>query len=114
MPRTSQHAGGFPITVLLLALPLAYVLSFGPACWLESRCSSGVCSQVVHAAYEPLFWSADALGDRAWDILTPLAEMGMRDGAVFLIWNKEPYPRSLGNGWIHLQIDPEPVEARSP
>jgi hypothetical protein len=40
------------ISALLIGLPLLYVASFGPACWITSRTGTGM--QVVSPFYRPV------------------------------------------------------------
>jgi hypothetical protein len=42
------------IVALLIGLPVLYVASFGPACWISSRINSG--QRFVTIAYRPLTW----------------------------------------------------------
>ncbi len=44
------------IVALLVALPLIYVVSFGPACWASLRMKTG--GGLVGAIYHPVFWLA--------------------------------------------------------
>jgi len=52
-PR-KQPSGAFWTTVALVAVLVAYPLSFGPACWVCSRTNSG--GAIVSAVYRPLSW----------------------------------------------------------
>jgi len=53
MTSDRQHpSAAFWITVALVAVLLAYPLSFGPACWLTSR--TGIGAPLVPTVYCPL------------------------------------------------------------
>ena len=43
------------IVALLIGLPVLYVASFGPACWISSRLNSG--SSAVSCVYRPIMWA---------------------------------------------------------
>src|SRR5437868_5112684 len=68
-------------TTVMFSLPVLYVLSFGPACWISSR--SGIGVGVVNSAYQPMLglafdgpdviqrgtlWYAQLLADRRWTV----------------------------------------------
>ena len=44
---------GFPL------VPVLYVLSFGPACWIADRVDSGFAYSAIAAAYRPIAWVAN-------------------------------------------------------
>src|SRR5262245_39535444 len=53
------------ITALLIGLPVLYVVSFGPACWISSRGPVGTSetsarsAKIVCIAYRPMMWICD-------------------------------------------------------
>ena len=51
-PSTVQCA----IVVSLLTLPLVYALSFGPACWIQSRTSFKASEKLYLRVYQPVGW----------------------------------------------------------
>lgn len=57
----------------VVAVPVLYVLSFGPACWISSRANSG--SSVVSAVYRPLTWGASR-NNHVDDALSWYSEIG--------------------------------------
>jgi hypothetical protein len=60
---TKTRRAGWPIVCALIALPLLYTLSVGPAAYLVERTGTG--SELAHGVYAPLIW----LGEN-----TPLGE----------------------------------------
>ena len=67
------------IAALLIGLPLLYVVSFGPACWVTSR------SNVTrHEFLDSIYWPLGHVMYEGWPVLTPalawLAETGMPAG----------------------------------
>jgi hypothetical protein len=63
----------------LLGLPVLYVVSFGPACWISERLERG--RNCVSTAYRPIIW----LGNRSplgIDIMSQYARFGARPDAT--------------------------------
>jgi len=90
----------------VIGIPVLYVASFGPACWLDSRVSgSGIAFQ---ATFRPLIWVADHVWPNAWDILRSYAILGMPDdGIVFLSSVDDDFPRYIAsNPTLILHFDP--------
>jgi hypothetical protein len=56
------------IATVLIGLPMLYVASFGPACWITSHL--GRDDSTVETAYLPIFW--------AWDFLPKPIQSGLR------------------------------------
>ena len=57
------------IVAVCVGVPVLYVASFGPACWIASRCGRG--GGVVTSVYRPLTCSFDnaesnVVGDALW------------------------------------------------
>ena len=48
----------FWATVFVISLPLLYVLSFGPACWITSRLS--LSGDWLVFAYRPMIWAMES------------------------------------------------------
>jgi hypothetical protein len=47
------------IVALLIALPMLYVLSFGPACWFAGRAPANAASKTIfETTYYPILWAA--------------------------------------------------------
>ena len=56
MTSDRKHpSAGFWLTVALVAVLVAYPLSFGPACWISSRTGIGVFT--IPSAYRPVLWA---------------------------------------------------------
>ncbi|MGE0609073.1 MAG: hypothetical protein AB7O62_18410 [Pirellulales bacterium] len=50
-----KHVGGAPLlVVLVLLLPVLYVASTGPACWLEVN--GFISNEMLGLVYAPLIW----------------------------------------------------------
>jgi hypothetical protein len=80
----------------LVVVLVAYPLSFGPACWFESRW--GGAGIIFQTTFRPLVWAADRVRPSAWDVLSSFARFGMpRDGIVFLPSDDPDYPRYIAN-----------------
>jgi heme/copper-type cytochrome/quinol oxidase subunit 4 len=63
--RNRKHGWPFWFAVVFVVLPLLYVASFGPACWISSRTVHG--PAIVNVAYQPvmlLVMSNTGLGRR--------------------------------------------------
>lgn len=45
----------FWATVVLVGVPLLYVMSFGPACWIVSR--SSLPAETINTGYRPVIWA---------------------------------------------------------
>ncbi len=67
-----------------LALSLLYLLSFGPACWVNSRFGSGP-SPTLNLAYAPLLWMhRRAPAVVRWRLLE-YANLGCGKHSVYLV-----------------------------
>jgi len=55
MTDRKQPGMAFWTTVALIAVLVAYPLSFGPACWIASRCEFA--EGLVSACYLPVVWT---------------------------------------------------------
>jgi hypothetical protein len=49
-----KPSAAFWTTVVVILLPLLYVLSFGPACWITSRTERG--GALMPVIYRPITW----------------------------------------------------------
>ncbi|MSR56162.1 MAG: hypothetical protein EXS05_00575 [Planctomycetaceae bacterium] len=66
MPTPRKPTAGFWIVVAAVVLPVLYVLSFGPACWISSRAQPS--GEIVSVIYRPLI---EAMTDDSDWIRTP-------------------------------------------
>jgi hypothetical protein len=81
----------FWASVVLICLPLLYVLSFGPACWITSRTETG--ASAIGTAYWPIMptrkgsiWHKNAIA--------LYSGLGSKPG-----WSFVPSPSSNGYVW---------------
>ena len=88
------------ITTSLLGLPVLYILSFGPACWISERLGKG--TGQVSAVYRPVIW----LGNRlplGTELMSQYARLGagpdrtpdFSDNQLSWVEYIGPGPRSL-------------------
>src|SRR5215510_10604822 len=68
---------------LLFGLPVLYVASFGPACWVASRMAHP--HPVIETVYLPLGWGAEKFGPPAWSPLSFYARLGMPPKTFLLL-----------------------------
>jgi hypothetical protein len=47
----------FWATVVLVAVPVLYVFSFGPACWIVARADENTGADLVNRFYHPVLWA---------------------------------------------------------
>jgi hypothetical protein len=99
---TRKHPSvAFWATVVAVCLPLIYVLSFGPACWISSRLDRGAMG--VNCVYQPLMRLC-CRGDQpsmtlTGDLLREYAEcLKNREGSWHIYRN--PYTRRYERGWL--------------
>ena len=71
---------GFLVAVSLL-MPILYVLSFGPACWIAERVDSRVVYAAVSTAYRPIAWIANR-STRASAAALWYVGLGVRSGTT--------------------------------
>ena len=58
MPPARKHSAvPFWITVALVAVLVAYPLSFGPACWALSRSKKSYRWPTLNSFYRPIIWT---------------------------------------------------------
>lgn len=89
---------------VLLAVLLLYPVSFGPACWIASRCGRG--GGVVTSVYRPLTWSFDnAESNVVGDALWRYAHVGATED-----WRWMPVIPDQGTGWewVYWPRNPPP------
>lgn len=66
--------------VVATAVPLLYVASFGPACWITARY---VPTRRLHVAYRPVAYLARAKGERTIrNLVRSYARLGMPTGST--------------------------------
>src|SRR5262249_24332047 len=65
------------IVILLIGLPVLYVGSWGPACWVSSRGNCGAAT--VSVVYRPLAWRM-ARSERFDEAVSWYSELGAADG----------------------------------
>jgi hypothetical protein len=79
-----KPTAGFWITVALVAVLVGYPLSFGPACWIASRCRKapptfGTRISAIGSIYWPILkiaWDARV----PWDVVQRYSEIGAPQG----------------------------------
>jgi hypothetical protein len=71
------------IVAMLIAVPVLYVASFGPACWITSRQDDP--HDVFNALYFPLCKWSLALGEPAWGCLVGYGGLGMSAGTSLML-----------------------------
>jgi hypothetical protein len=74
------------VTVVLVGLPLLYVLSFGPACWIDERLDTR--TSWVSVIYRPIIGLANRSSFTA-DMMARLATFGARPGSTADFTNDE-------------------------
>jgi hypothetical protein len=74
--------------LVFISIPLLYVASFGPACWISSKTKFGV--PKIAGLYQPLAW-ASAGSNRTGAVLSWYAEIGAAEGYR---WDLHPYLKS--------------------
>lgn len=91
MDSRRRHGWPFWFAGVLCALPMLYVLSFGPACWwfAESVISHGMSCNILNARglYWPMGWIAENGPDPVCDAIN---------------W----YGTLFGSGWVHVPTKP--------
>lgn len=75
IPRSSPLWQILPTTILLL--PLLYVASFGPACWISCRVPSESAWMAFCTVYYPMGWSIMFGPEAVSEPLRGYAEVGM-------------------------------------
>src|SRR5262245_41503974 len=74
--------------VAMLLVPVFYVLSSGPACWLSSRWGG---TRVVSQVYRPLTWAAEVTGgDTLMGVLQSYSALGSIQDSGWLYNLGEP------------------------
>jgi hypothetical protein len=109
MSEPRKQPGVAFYTTVVIALVLAYPLSFGPACWITSRTNVG--ADLVPVVYRPLTWAmsspdSDTLFNRVsvWYALAGAPENWMWGAA----WDPSS-ERFVGWVWVHLDSTYSPV-----
>src|SRR5262245_17703642 len=92
-----KKAGVWPwIAALLIGLPVLYVASFGPVCWITSPSGDG---RIVNFAYRPVIWIWDNTDLPVGEFLLWYSKLGAAKGWIWPQWNvanEESVPR-----WEH-------------
>ena len=78
------------IVTLLIGLPVIYVASFGPACWLTDEAI--VPDAVTHRVFGPLAWAAARCPNSIRHALVEYCEIG------------RPERGFVGTGWIMIEV----------
>jgi hypothetical protein len=68
----------FWATVVVVGLPLLYVLSFGPACWITSRCS--LPGDWLFVVYAPMIWPLNNGPTFLFDAISWYSLIGVAEG----------------------------------
>jgi hypothetical protein len=76
-----------------LCLPVLYVASFGPACWISSRADS----QSLPAAYLPIGWLLDNSPHSVTTALAQYAQAGMPAGSIVSVPVRDGLPHLILN-----------------
>ena len=84
----------FWATVVVVCLPIAYVLSFGPACWISSH--TGIGYFALPKVYRPIV-DAMSTSRNVADLCNWYAEAGARSG-----WRWVDISDSAGPTWVWL------------
>jgi hypothetical protein len=69
-----KRAGGAFWCIVALTIPVAYVVSLGPSCWVSSR--TGVGTSVVDVVYRPILLAADACPMPGWKAIQWYSKVG--------------------------------------
>ncbi len=74
------------IVALMIGLPILYVASFGPACWISSR--APVVVPFVHFSYRPVMWTWCVSPKGVRRLIHEYASLGKARGGwdFFLDW----------------------------
>jgi len=73
-----KPGAAFWTTVVVVVVVLAYPLSFGPACWITSRCDVG--ASAIPILYRPLTWALSPEYDSPMNrVCTWYAKVGAPD-----------------------------------
>jgi hypothetical protein len=85
MTSCKKPGVAFWTTVAVVVVLVVYPLSFGPACWLDSRLESERTQRALQAVYWPIGALAvkSELAERA---IRWYGELGMADGSVEVIF----------------------------
>ena len=76
--RPKKRRGPLTWLAVLVGLPMLYVASFGPVCWINSR--EHIDRETVNVAYRPLLWAASR--SKAVRPILWYAELAAGDGSA--------------------------------
>jgi hypothetical protein len=76
-PSRNKPGVAFWATVVVVCLPIAYVLSFGPACWINSHTGTGY--SALPRVYRPIL-NAMSSSRKVADLCIWYARAGARSG----------------------------------
>jgi hypothetical protein len=79
------------IVAFLIGLPVLYVASFGPACWVTSHATVGI--PVVNVVYLPMMWTYDVSPESGRKAIMWYSRIGAAEG-----WSW-----SVGNDWRYVE-----------
>ncbi len=85
------------IVGVLIGLPVLYVASFGPACWVTSRTGAG--AALLPSAYRPVTWIWERSPTPVAGLFKSYAKFGSRDGWDWYYVDDEAFSR----GWYWLE-----------
>src|SRR5579872_2484163 len=88
------------IAALLIGLPVLYIASFGPACWITSRLDGA--HSIFNAVYAPLWRASRMVGGPSWEMLDQFGRLGMGRGSVLMINLAD----DLGDDWAVILAGP--------
>ena len=106
--QRKKPGGAFWATVLVVGLPLLYVVSFGPACWITSRLDRG--ADLLPVIYRPFTWGMSPQTDTTIDrAIMRYAEVGAAENWVWgAVWEVSETPGSEHVRWEWIEILPTP------
>jgi hypothetical protein len=107
MTDRKHPSATFWITVALVALLVAYPLSFGPACWLTSRIDYG--RAWITTVYFAIIWTWDLLPYPIQTAIERYTEAGAADhwGWCTTNYHRPTHPR-LADWWGRHRVYREP------
>ena len=105
MSAEQQRAGWTFWCVIALTLPILYVLSLGPSCWVSSRFGG---ANVVTIVYRPVTWAAELTGsDFVMRELQKYSRLGVRETNEYWCWTfSTEIPGNAHWSLVYLDVMP--------
>src|SRR5262245_43194941 len=106
-----KRPGGAFWCVVALTLPILYVLSMGPGCWVSSRFGG---AKAVTIVYRPVTWAAELTGsDFIMLGIQKYSRLGTRENPEYWCWTFSP--ESPGSAsWSVAYLDVLPSDLLMP